>query len=140
MSTNKTVPTTSSVSDFIDSVHDSTKREDSHALVTILSDITGQKATMWGPAIIGFGKYHYKYASGHEGDAPLIAFSPRKQTLTLYTMDGAEEHRELFKKLGPHSTSVSCLYVKRLSHIDLDVLKEIMKRAYAHAVKRHGTP
>src|SRR5215207_504640 len=91
-----------------------------------MEEITGEKPQMWGPSIIGFGSYHYKYASGREGDAPVAGFSPRKANLVIYLAEGVARNEALLKKLGPHTTSKVCLYIKRLSAIDLDVLREVI--------------
>jgi hypothetical protein len=92
-----------------------------------MEEATGSKPTMWGSAIVGFGSQHYKYASGREGDWPVIGFSPRKQNLTLYIMSGFDGQAELLKKLGKHTTGGSCLYIKRLSDIDLSTLKKLIR-------------
>jgi hypothetical protein len=92
-----------------------------------MQEITGEKPKMWGPSIVGFGTYHYKYASGREGDWPISAFSPRKKDLTLYIMMGFEKQPELMQQLGKHSTSKSCLYIKRLSDIHIPTLKKLIK-------------
>lgn len=124
---NKTKPTAASVDEFLDAIEDPKRRADCRTLIPLHERLTGEKATMWGPGIVGFGKYHYKYASGREGDAPLGAFSPRKGDLTIYFHGGfAEFAAEQLSRLGKHKSSVSCLYVKRLSDIDLGVLEEIL--------------
>jgi hypothetical protein len=110
----KTKPTKEKVSDFLNKVSDATRREDCFAVARMMEEITGEKPQMWGPSIVGFGTWHYKYASGHEGDWPVAAFSPRKQDLTLYLMPGFENRGELMSKLGKHKTGKSCLYIKRL--------------------------
>lgn len=126
----KTIPTSASVDTFIANIPDDIKRQDSHTLVKIMSEITGKPAVMWGPSIIGFGSYHYKYESGREGDAPASGFSPRKAALTIYLFYGAEQHTDLLTKLGPHKLGKVCLYIKRLSDIDLDILKQLIKLSY----------
>ncbi|HKG60033.1 MAG TPA: DUF1801 domain-containing protein [Pyrinomonadaceae bacterium] len=123
----KTKPTSQSVEDFLNEISEPERRADCFAVAKIMEEITGKKAKMWGPSIVGFGSYHYKYASGREGDWPLMGFSPRKKDLTLYIMMGFEKHRELMEKLGKHSTSKSCLYLKRLSDIHLPTLKKLIK-------------
>src|SRR5687768_4954374 len=123
----KTKPTQESVKEFLNKVPDEGRREDSFAVAKIMEEITGEKPKMWGPSIVGFGTYHYKYASGREGDWPITAFSPRKRDLTLYIMPGFEKHDELMKKLGKHSTGKSCLYIKRLSDIHVPTLKKLIK-------------
>ena len=123
----KTKPTKVKVSDFLNKVSDATRREDCFAVARMMEEITGEKPQMWGPSIVGFGTWHYKYASGHEGDWPVAAFSPRKQDLTLYLMPGFENRGELMSKLGKHKTGKSCLYIKRLSDIHIPTLKKLIK-------------
>jgi hypothetical protein len=124
----KTKPTKESVTGFLNKITDATRREDCFAVVKIMEEITGSKPQMWGPSIVGFGSYHYKYASGHEGDWPVIAFSPRKQDLTLYlSLNGYEKFGALMDQLGKHKTGKSCLYIKRLSDIHLPTLKKLIK-------------
>jgi hypothetical protein len=134
----KTRPTKASVEKFIKRVPDAQQREDCFTILKLMSEATGEPPKMWGPSIIGFGTYHYKYATGREGDMPIIGFSPRKQNLTLYVLwYGFEEQADLFKKLGKHTTSKSCLYIKRLSDVDLPTLKKIIKVS-VRRLKSHG--
>ena len=119
------------VSAFLDRVQHPTRRRDAETLLEIMGRATGQPARMWGASIIGFGTYHYKYASGREGDAPAAGFSPRKAATTVYLADGIGAHPELLERLGPHTTGVGCLYMKDLVHVDLAVLEEIVARSYA---------
>ena len=128
----KTQPNDKSVIDFLNTVENDTKREDSFAILELMQQVTGSEPIMWGDSIIGFGSYHYKYASGREADWFLTGFSPRVQNLTLYIMSGFEEYDDLLGKLGKHSTGKSCLYIKRLENIDLDVLKELVEKSVAH--------
>lgn len=123
----KTKPTAVSVESFLDKVADAQQREDSFKVLAMMKEITGLKPKMWGPSIIGFGEYHYKYASGHEGDCCLTGFSPRKGSLSLYIMPGFERYTHLLKRLGKHKTGKSCLYVKRLADIDVAVLREMIE-------------
>ena len=123
----KTKPTQASVKEFLNQITDKERREDCFAVAKIMEEITGEKPKMWGPSIVGFGTYHYKYASGREGDWPVAAFSPRKKDLTVYLMPGFDERTELMQKLGKHSTGKSCLYIKRLSDIHLPTLKKLIK-------------
>jgi len=123
----KTKPTKESVAGFLNKLTDATRREDCFAIAKIMEEITGSKPQMWGPSIVGFGSYHYKYASGHEGDWPLIGFSPRKQDLTVYIMMGFQNYEVLLKQLGKHRKSKSCLYIKRLSDIHVPTLKKLIK-------------
>ena len=132
----KTKPTKASVDKFIKSQPDAQVREDCTVISKLMSEATGEPPKMWGPAIIGFGTYHYKYASGREGDMPIIGFSPRKQNLTLYVWMGFEEDANLWKKLGKYTTSKSCLYIKRLSDVDLPTLKKLIK-ASVKRLKTH---
>lgn len=133
----KTKPTDSSVIDFLSSIEPEFKREDSHTLLKVFQNITGEKAVMWGTSIVGFGKYHYKSErSSQEGDWMLTGFSPRKQNLTLYIMAG-NENNPLFDSLGKHKTSVGCLYIKRLSDIDLNILEKLIKNSYDYMKNIH---
>lgn len=125
MAKNKTTETQSSVTDFINTVEDEAKRNDAFELIKIMKEITGFEPKMWGPSIIGFGSYHYKYASGHEGDAPLAAFSPRKAATTVYFYLSESTEKEL-AKLGKHKSSKACIYIKKLSDIDLEILKNVI--------------
>jgi len=128
----KTQPNEKSVTDFLNSVENDTKRADSFTILELMKEVTGSEPIMWGDSIIGFGSYHYKYASGREADWFLTGFSPRVQNLTLYIMSGFDEYDDLLGKLGKHSTGKSCLYIKRLENIDLDVLKELVEKSVAH--------
>lgn len=123
----KTKPTNASVKEFLNQISDKERRDDCFTVLKIMEEITGDKPKMWGPSIVGFGTWHYKYASGREGDWPVTGFSPRKKDLTLYLMMGFEKHTELMQKLGKHSTGKSCLYIKRLSDIHVPTLKKLIK-------------
>ena len=123
----KTKPTNQSVKEFLNEISEPERRADCFAVAKIMEEISGEKPKMWGPSIVGFGSYHYKYASGHEGDWPMMGFSPRKKDLTLYIMMGFEKHRELMEKLGKHSHAKSCLYIKRLADIHIPTLKKLIK-------------
>ena len=127
MAEQKTKPTNQSVKEFLNKIPEAERRADCFAVAKIMEEITGEKPKMWGPSIVGFGSYHYKYASGREGDWPMMGFSPRKKDLTLYIMMGFEKHAELMEKLGKHSTGKSCLYIKRLSDVHIPTLKKLMK-------------
>ncbi|MEQ9405768.1 MAG: DUF1801 domain-containing protein [Cyclobacteriaceae bacterium] len=122
----KTIPNDGDVDAFIDAVEPEWKRDDSRELLKLIGKITGEKPKMWGPSIIGYGDYHYKYASGREGDWFLSGFSPRKQSMTVYLMGGYDDAEELLEKLGKHKTSVGCLYFKKLEDIDLKILEELI--------------
>ena len=125
----KTKPTKASVKEFLNQIPDKERREDCFTVAKIMEEITGDKPKMWGPSIVGFGTYHYKYASGHEGDWPVAAFSPRKKDLTIYMMVGFDKNTELMEKLGKHSVGKSCLYIKRLSDIHVPTLKKLIKKS-----------
>lgn len=126
MAKNKTQETELSVNDFILKIEDETKRKDAFTLLEILERVSGFKAKLWGPSIIGFGTYHYKYESGHEGDAPILAFSPRATALTVYLSAGFDLRDTLLEKLGKHKASKGCVYIKKLADIDLGVLENIL--------------
>lgn len=133
----KTKKNKASVAKFIDAVPDEQRRKDAKVLVKMFADITGEKPTMWGTAIVGYGLYHYKSErSSQEGDWPLSAFSPRKQNLTLYLLSAGKQYPDLLKKLGPHSTSVGCLYIKRLSEVNIAVLRQLIAKTYKEAKRK----
>ena len=122
--------TDASVEGFLARVPDGRRREDARRLAAIMQEITGEPAAMWGTSIVGFGTYHYRYASGHEGDAPLASFSPRSQHLAIYLVgEFGDRHRSALARLGPHKTGKGCLYVKRLDDVDLDALRELIDRS-----------
>ena len=139
MAKNKTTQTDASVEDFVNKVENETRRRDSLRLIAILKSITGSEPKMWGPTIIGFGKYHYKYASGHEGDAPLAGFSPRKDSLVLYFASEFDGKEDLLSKLGKHKSSKSCVYAKKLDDLDMDVLEKMTKNSIAHITRLYHT-
>ena len=122
----KTKINDASVDDFLNSVTDEQKREDCFEILRLMEQVTQEQPKMWGASIVGFGSYHYKGASGREGDWLLTGFSPRKGNLTLYILGGFDLHQDLLKKLGKHKTSVGCLYIKKLEDVDQDVLKELV--------------
>ena len=128
MAKNKTTETAESVNDFINTIADETKRADSFKLVELIEQSMGIPARLWGPSIVGFGSYHYKYASGHEGDAPIIAFSPRANAISLYFGD-FENRNELLSIFGKHKVAKSCIYIKKLADVDIEVLKRIITEA-----------
>ena len=129
MAENKTQKTDANVTDFLNSIPDEKKRQDSFALLELMRQVTGLEPRMWGASIIGFGDAHYQYASGREGDWFRVGFSPRKQNLALYIMDGFPKYQELLAKLGRHKTGVSCLYLNKLADIDLAVLREMITQS-----------
>jgi hypothetical protein len=135
---NKTKETEVKVFDFINAfVDNDQKKDDSYKLMELMEKWSGFKPKMWGPSIIGFGSYHYKYDSGHEGDAPLLAFSPRKAAFSLYVSVPGEEKKELLEKLGKFKGSKGCIYVKKLADIDTKVLEKICKATLKHHEKNH---
>lgn len=138
-STIKTKVTTASVKDFINAVADEGKRKDGFTLLDLFTKITGEKAKIWGASIIGFGQFHYKSErSRQEGDWPLTGFSPRKQALTLYLMSGFEENTaDLLKKLGKYKTGKGCLYINKLTDVNLAILEKMIKQSYATAKKKY---
>ncbi len=133
MAENKTRKTGASVEEFLSSVVNKRRREDGLALLAMMREITGLQPEMWGPSIIGFGDHHYKYESGREGEIFLTGFSPRKQSLSLYIMDGFDGRDKLLTRLGKHRKSVSCLYINKLADVDMDVLRELIQRSYDHS-------
>ena len=139
MAKNKTTETNQDVRDFIFSFTDSVqKQKDSLALIELMQEISGFAPKMWGPSIIGFGNYHYKYASGHEGDAPLIGFSPRKVALSLYVFTGLAEHEHLLNNLGKFKMGKACIYVKKLDDIDLNELRNLMSKTIEYLHLTYG--
>jgi hypothetical protein len=134
----KTKPTAQSVASFIKKIPDPQTRDDCFAIARLMKEATRSEPQMWGGAIVGFGTRRIQYAGGREGDWPLIAFSPRKQNLTLYIMSGAGSHAELLKKLGKHKVSGSCLHIKRLADIDLPTLKNLIRESVKQ--KKRGAP
>lgn len=123
---NKTIENSMSVKQFIDSLEDKSRKKDCLTMKKMMQDITGKRAKMWGDSIVGFGSYHYKYDSGREGDFLVTGFSPRKQNFTIYIIPGYSKYQNLLKKIGKYKLGKSCLYVKCLDDINLDVLKIII--------------
>ena len=139
MSTLKTQENDASAKEFITTIEDETRRKDGLVLLDLFTRVTGEQPRMWGTSIIGFGKYHYKSErSSQEGDWPLVAFSPRKQNLTLYVMAQPQDYSGILDTLGKHKTSKGCLYINRLSDIDLPTLETLVKQTFADAKKLHG--
>ena len=128
----KTLPTKADVQAFLDRVEGDERRADCRALAKLMARITDEKPVLWGPSIVGFGSYHYRYESGFEGDCPRAAFAPRKGDLTVYLMPGFDRHADLLKKLGKHKTGKSCLYINKLADVDESVLRALMQRCWAH--------
>ena len=125
----KTKVNDASVETFLDGIEDEQRRKDCQAVSKMMQQATKAKPKMWGSTIVGFGSYHYKYASGREGDWMLVGFSPRKQNLTLYIGSGYEDYEALLKKLGKHKMGMGCLYIKKLSEVDLAVLKQLIQKS-----------
>lgn len=114
---------------FLDEIQEPQKKQDCLEILALMKEVTGEQPVMWGDSIIGFGTYTYRYASGHGGDWPITAFSPRKQNITIYIMPGFERYTDLMSRLGKHSIGKSCLYIKRLTDIDLPTLRELVRRS-----------
>ena len=139
MADNKTAPTRASVTEFMNSIDDPQMREDAREVAAMMRQSTGKRAKMWGPSIVGFGTYHYKYASGREGDFMITGFSPRKQALTVYIMPGFSKFDALMKKLGKYKTGKSCLYIKRLTDVDANVLQRLIDESVKYMRKTYET-
>ncbi|GAB4315596.1 MAG: hypothetical protein Kow00117_07540 [Phototrophicales bacterium] len=137
MSQNKTVPTDGDVVAFLNSVEPQKKRADSFAILELIQQVTGEQPVMWGDSIIGFGRYHYRYHSGREGEWLVTGFSPRKQAITLYIMAGFDDYGDLLQKLGKYKIGKSCLYIKKIEDINLDILRELVQRSVAHIKQTH---
>jgi hypothetical protein len=128
----KTKPTGESIEAFLNSIPDEKKRKDSFTLLELMKGVAGAQPQMWGSSIVGFGRYHYKYASGREGEWFVAGFSPRKGNLTLYIMSGFDQYGKLMEKLGKYKTGKSCLYIKKIEDIDLETLSELVRRSVEH--------
>ncbi len=140
MAENQTQETEASVEEFLESVEHRGRREDAYALLELMRRVTGTPAKMWGPAIIGFGMYHYRYDSGREGEMLRVGFSPRKSNLALYVIFQDAELKRLLTSLGKHKTGVSCLYINKLADVDLQVLESIIARAWTATRDEPGKP
>jgi hypothetical protein len=134
----KTTATDADVDAFLAAIADDTKRADSELICRLMAEETGEPPRMWGTSIVGFGSYHYKGAGGREGDWMALGFSPRKQSLVLYLMDGFEDREALLAKLGKHKTGRACLYVNRVADVDLGVLRELVRSSYAQTLATHA--
>ena len=134
----KTKVNNASVEKFLNAVKDEQKRWDSFKILDMMKKITKEEPKLWGPSIVGFGKYHYKYASGHEGDMCMAGFSPRKEALTIYILPGFEKNKSLMKKLGKYKTGKSCLYIKKLDDVDLNILEKIISGSYKYMLAKYG--
>lgn len=135
---NKTRPTGASVAAFVNAVENDTRRRDAKALLAMMKKITGEKAKMWGPSIIGFGEYHYKYESGREGDMLNVGFSPRKANMALYVMGSIADDDPLRDRLGKYKTGKSCLYINKLEDVDLKVLEKLIAKSYKATLKKYA--
>ena len=135
---NKTKETEASVDTFLANIKDDQKKADCLVLKSMMSRITDSPAKMWGASIVGFGTYHYKYDSGREGDFMKVGFSPRAQNVTVYIIAGFDRYEALMSQLGKHKTGKSCLYIKKLDDIDLDVLEELVKESYNLMTEKYG--
>ena len=131
----KTRKNEADVEAFLDGIENEKRRKDCRAVVELMAAVTGKPPVMWGDSIIGFGSYHYRYATGREGDWMATGVAPRKQSLTVYIQTGFQRHAELMEKLGRHTTGKSCLYIKRLEDVDVDVLRDLVRESYALASK-----
>jgi len=136
MANPKTTPTTQDVINYINDLPDQRRRDEGLYLLALFKKITKLEPRMWGPSIIGFGSYHYKYESGHEGDAALLAYSPRKQRLVLYVLTNFDKQEALLQNLGKHKTGKICLYINKLADVDLDVLEKIVEASWKKVSKR----
>jgi len=136
---NKTQATGASVAAFINSIDDKQQRADARKVAAMMRKATGKRAKMWGPSIVGYGAYHYKYASGREGDFLMTGFSPRKQALTVYVIPGFTPFEALMNKLGKYKTGKSCLYIKRLSDVDEKILEQLINRSVKHMREHYET-
>ena len=134
---NQTVETGADVAAFVAAIADAGQRADAEALIAIMADVSGERACMWGPAIIGFGRYHYVYESGREGDMPRVSFSPRKGQTALYLAGSFPERDALLAKLGKHKTAKVCVYIKRLTDVDLRVLRDLIAASLAERARRY---
>ena len=131
MADQKTLPTEADVATFLSKVDNKRRQADAMVLLEMMRRITGQEPKMWGPTIVGFDSYHYKYESGREGDSFISGFSPRKANLAIYITPGFEVYGDLLDRLGKYKSTVSCLYINKLDDVDLEVLEELVGRAYS---------
>ena len=134
----KTVQTDKPVLDFLNSVEHDKRREDSLKILEMMTEVSGEEPAMWGDSIVGFGNYTYEYKSGRTGEWMYVGFSPRKQNLTLYIMDGFDGHAKLLGKLGKYKTGKSCLYINKLEDVDQGVLRELIEKSVAHMKATNG--
>ncbi|BCW21092.1 hypothetical protein NtRootA9_38000 [Arthrobacter sp. NtRootA9] len=140
MAENKTVPTAASVEEFLAAVEHPGRRADGFELLDLMRGVTGQEAVMWGPSIVGFGSYHYRYATGREGDAAAVGFSPRKANLALYGLTYGPDAAMHLEGLGKHRTGAACLYINRLADVDRTVLEAMIRSGYQHVMAELHRP
>lgn len=133
----KTKPTNKSVEEFLKKVEHPTKREDSFKILELMKEVTQEQPVMWGDSIVGFGSYHYKYASGREGDWPIVGFSPRKQNLTVYIMPGFDRYEEILENLGKFKIGKSCLYINKLKDVNMVSLKELVSESVKYMKEQY---
>ncbi|MGB3260875.1 DUF1801 domain-containing protein [Paenisporosarcina sp.] len=133
----KTKQNDRSVIEFIEGVDHPKKREDAYKLLDLFTETSGFEAKMWGPSIIGFGSYHYKYPTGHEGDAPLVGFSPRKAKISLYFATGDTEREQLLEKFGKHTSGKACVYINKIDDIDVNILKDLIRQSITFLQKMY---
>ena len=134
----KTRPNDQDVEHFLNSIADARRRQDCLAIAALMREVTGAEPRMWGEKIVGFGSYHYRYASGREGDAPLTGFSPRKENLTLYLSYGLAQDSALLQRLGKHKVGKACLYIKRLDDVDRAALRELVQRSVEQLIRANA--
>lgn len=137
MAKNKTAPTKVSVEEFLQNVEHPRRKEDAYTLLKLYEEELGEEAVMWGPSIVGFGSYHYKYESGREGDMCAAGFSPRKSSLSIYITAGFDGYQDLLSILGKHKASKGCLYINKLQDVDMDVLRKIIRKSYDDIKNRY---
>ncbi len=138
MSKLKTTQNEADVNAFLDAVENPRRRADSRQVLDLIQAVTGEPPKMWGSSIVGFGSYHYRYASGREGDWPVVGFSPRKQNLVIYIMPGFSDYGDLLGKLGKYRTGKSCLYVNKLDDVDLELLEQLVRESVKEMKRRYG--
>lgn len=134
---NKTQPTSTSIAEFIESLDDERRQTECNQLVDLMREESGQEPVLWGPAIIGFGQYHYRYESGREGDFMRVGFSPRKQNLSIYIIPGFKPYQAVLERLGKHKVGKSCLYIKRLEDVDISALRELVRQSLIDMKERY---
>lgn len=137
MAENKTKPTRFGVAEYIAAIPEPARRTEAEALLKLMQGVTAEEPKMWGPSIIGFGTYHYKYETGREGDMPIVGFSPRKPATVLYGLRASTETEALLERLGKHTTGKGCVYIKKLADVDQRVLTELIEKSAAATRAKH---